>query len=141
MILLRFWICRLIILAREKVFKYNYTCSLFTCVILCLIIRLYLVFRSINLFIFYLFFEISLIPTLILIVGWGYQPERISAGVYLLFYTLLVSLPIIVSLFYLYKKFGSLEFFYLSYPINSLILYFCTNIVFFVKIPIFFVHL
>jgi NADH-ubiquinone oxidoreductase chain 4 len=49
---------------------------------------------------FYLFFEISLIPTLILILGWGYQPERIQAGIYLLFYTLVASLPILVGIFF-----------------------------------------
>lgn len=98
-------------------------------------------FRSINLFIFYLFFEISLIPTLILIIGWGYQPERIEAGVYLLFYTLLASLPIIIIVFYLYNKVGRLDFYFLNLNLNNLYMYICINIVFFIKIPIFFVHL
>ena len=35
-------------------------------------------------------------PTLFLILGWGYQPERVQAGIYLLFYTLLASLPLLV---------------------------------------------
>jgi NADH-ubiquinone oxidoreductase chain 4 len=52
------------------------------------------------LFSFYLFFESSLIPTVFLILGWGYQPERLQAGIYLLFYTLLASLPILVGIFY-----------------------------------------
>jgi len=140
LILLRFWICRLIILAREKLYKINNYYKLFLFINLILILRLFIAFSSLNFFIFYLFFEVSLIPTLILIIGWGYQPERISAGVYLLFYTLLVSLPIIVSLFYLYNKFNSLEYCFFS-SINNLILYLCTSIVFFVKIPIFFLHL
>jgi NADH-ubiquinone oxidoreductase chain 4 len=43
-----------------------------------------------------------LIPTLFLILGWGYQPERVQAGISLLFYTLLASLPLLVGiLFYL----------------------------------------
>ena len=33
---------------------------------------------------FYIFFEASLIPTLILILGWGYQPERTQAGMYMI---------------------------------------------------------
>lgn len=106
-----------------------------------LLLSLFIAFRSINLFIFYLFFEIRLIPTLILIIGWGYQPERISAGVYLLFYTLLVSLPIIVALFYFYNKFNRLEFYFFNYSMDNFILYYCTNMVFFVKIPMFFIHL
>jgi NADH-ubiquinone oxidoreductase chain 4 len=108
---------------------------------LILLLSLFIAFRSINLFIFYLFFEIRLIPTLILIIGWGYQPERISAGVYLLFYTLLVSLPIIVALFYFYNKFNRLEFYFFNYSMDNFILYYCTNMVFFVKIPMFFIHL
>jgi NADH-ubiquinone oxidoreductase chain 4 len=42
-------------------------------------------FSRINLFSFYLFFERRLIPTVFLILGWGYQPEHIKAGIYLLF--------------------------------------------------------
>nr|ALO76771.1 NADH deshydrogenase subunit 4 [Sciobius sp. SCI01] len=141
MILLSFWICSLMILASEKLYKMNNYFNLFMFIIMILMVSLFLVFSSLNLFIFYLFFEISLIPTLILIMGWGYQPERISAGVYLLFYTLLVSLPMMVSLFYLYKKNGSLEFYFFNLKFSSLIMYYCTNMVFFVKIPMFFLHL
>nr|YP_009555982.1 NADH dehydrogenase subunit 4 [Myllocerinus aurolineatus]QBF03599.1 NADH dehydrogenase subunit 4 [Myllocerinus aurolineatus] len=141
MILLSFWICSLMILASEKLFKLINFFNLFLFVIMILMVSLYMVFSSLNLFIFYLFFEISLIPTLFLILGWGYQPERISAGVYLLFYTLLVSLPMMVSLFYLYSKFNSLEFYFFFFSFDNLILYFCVNMVFFVKIPMFFIHL
>lgn len=141
LIILRFWICRLIILAREKIFKVNNFFQLFLFIILVLIIRLFLTFSSVNFFVFYLFFELSLIPTLFLVIGWGYQPERISAGVYLLFYTLLASLPMIVSLFYLLKNFNRLEFYFFNKSIDRLILYYCTNMVFLVKIPIFFLHL
>lgn len=105
-----------------------------------LMMSLFLTFSSLNLFVFYLFFEVSLIPTLILIIGWGYQPERIEAGIYLLFYTLLVSLPIIISLFYYYEYFYTLNFILLK-NVNNLLIYLCINLVFFVKIPIFFVHL
>jgi NADH-ubiquinone oxidoreductase chain 4 len=49
-------------------------------------------FRRIGLLSFYIFFESRLIPTLFLILGWGYQPERVQAGIHLLFYTLLASL-------------------------------------------------
>ena len=141
-ILLRFWICFLIYLAREKVYKYkNYT-EIFTFIILVLLIRLFLAFSSLNLFMFYLFFEIRLIPTFLLIIGWGYNPERISAGLYLLFYTLLVSLPIIVGIFYIYDYFNSLEFRFLGLLISSnLFLYLSISLVFFVKIPIYIVHL
>nr|YP_009947902.1 NADH dehydrogenase subunit 4 [Aclees cribratus]QOH97070.1 NADH dehydrogenase subunit 4 [Aclees cribratus]QZI85927.1 NADH dehydrogenase subunit 4 [Aclees taiwanensis] len=140
LIMLSFWICTLMILASENLYKLNYYWELFLFNIIMLMLSLYLTFSSLNLFIFYLFFEISLIPTLFLIIGWGNQPERISAGVYLLFYTLLVSLPMMVALFYLYRTFNTLDF-YFFLSINSWMLYICMNMVFFVKIPMFFIHL
>lgn len=140
-ILLTFWICSLIILARSKLYYRNYYYNLFIFVILILIFSLFITFSSINLFIFYFFFEIRLIPTLILIIGWGYQPERIQAGTYLLFYTIVASLPIIIFLFYYYNKFSTLFFFLINNEINYLFIYICIIIVFLVKMPMYFVHL
>lgn len=141
LILLRFWICSLILMAREQVYRMFAYSGLFLFCVLILMVSLYCLFSSINLFFFYLFFEISLIPTLFLIVGWGAQPERIQAGFYLMFYTLFASLPIIISLFYCYLNIGSLDFFFLSQFIDSILLFCCINFVFFIKAPIFLVHL
>lgn len=141
-VLLRFWICILIIISREKLYKNNFYYYEFILLNIVLLVSLYLVFRSINLFVFYLFFEISLIPVLLLIIGWGYQPERIQAGIYLLFYTLIASLPIIISIFFYYKNNNRLEYFDFRFnEINRILLYIFINIVFFIKIPIYFVHL
>nr|YP_009271741.1 NADH dehydrogenase subunit 4 [Osmoderma opicum]ANY27999.1 NADH dehydrogenase subunit 4 [Osmoderma caeleste] len=141
MILLSFWICSLMLLASEKVYSTNYYYNLFTLMLLILLIFLYVTFSSMNLLVFYLFFEFSLIPTLVLIIGWGYQPERIQAGVYLLFYTLFASLPMMISLFYYYEKFNSLDFFYLVYLLDNVFIYLCMTMVFLVKMPMYFVHL
>ncbi|RWS05998.1 NADH dehydrogenase subunit 4 (mitochondrion)-like protein, partial [Dinothrombium tinctorium] len=54
-----------------------------------------------------------LIPTLFLILGWGYQPERVQAGIYLLFYTLLASLPLLVGILFVYNYLCSLCLFLL----------------------------
>nr|AOY39222.1 NADH dehydrogenase subunit 4 [Helophorus sp. BMNH 724835] len=140
MILLSFWICSLMILASSKLYKLNNYYNLFMFMLLLLMISLYLTFSSLNLLIFYLFFEMSLIPTLLLIMGWGYQPERLQAGVYLLFYTMFGSLPMLISVFYLYKINYSLDYFYF-FNMNSFYLYICLNMVFFVKMPMYFVHL
>lgn len=140
-IILRFWICSLIILAREKLYKNNFYYNIFLFLIILLIFFLFCTFATINLFLFYLFFEARLIPTLILILGWGYQPERIQAGIYLLFYTIFASLPILISVFYVYNKFNSLDYFFITIIDRHLVLYLCINFVFLVKIPIFFVHL
>jgi NADH-ubiquinone oxidoreductase chain 4 len=129
-------------MAREKVFKYNVKASLFKIIILFLLLILILTFCSTNLLIFYLFFERSLIPTFFLILGWGYQPERLQAGFYLLFYTLLASLPLLLGILYCNNFIGSVRYMCLNifnYDLN--LLYFCLILAFLVKIPIFLVHL
>lgn len=142
LILLSLWICSLILLARESVNKYNNYKNLFLLNIVILLLLLVLTFRRIRLFIFYLFFERSLIPTLFLILGWGYQPERLQAGIYLLFYTLLVSLPILIGIFYLINKIGTINFYLINnFIFNYDLLYFCLICAFLVKMPIFLVHL
>nr|YP_010163990.1 NADH dehydrogenase subunit 4 [Phloeosinus perlatus]QRK25841.1 NADH dehydrogenase subunit 4 [Phloeosinus perlatus] len=140
MICLSFWICCLMVLASELIYSNKNYKDIFLFMMLLLIISLILAFMSLNLFVFYLFFEVSLIPTLILIIGWGNQPERILAGSYLLFYTLFASLPMMVSLFFLNKSLYSLDFYFLS-NIGGAFFYLCLNFVFFVKIPLYFVHL
>nr|AML25544.1 NADH dehydrogenase subunit 4 [Staphylinidae sp. BMNH 1274704] len=141
MIMLSFWICSLMILASSKIYLYNNYYNLFIFMMLMLMFSLFLTFSSMNLFIFYLFFEMSLIPTLVLIIGWGYQPERIQAGAYLLFYTMFASLPMMISLFMFYKSMNSLSFYLMNNYINNLFIYLCMNLVFLVKMPMYFVHL
>nr|QLY90248.1 NADH dehydrogenase subunit 4 [Fannia armata] len=142
LILLSLWIISLMLMASESVFKYNNYEKLFLLNIILLLILLVLTFSSMSLFMFYLFFESSLIPTLFLILGWGYQPERLQAGIYLLFYTLLVSLPMLIGIFYLYKFSGTLNFYLLNnYLFNYDILYFSLVMAFLVKMPMFLVHL
>nr|WCB98497.1 NADH dehydrogenase subunit 4 [Bactrocera minax] len=142
LILLSLWICALMITASEAVNKHHNYYGLFLFNVLILLIFLVLTFSSMNLFMFYLFFESSLIPTLFLILGWGYQPERLQAGVYLLFYTLLVSLPMLVGIFYLYKNLTSMNFYLLgNYSFDYTLLYLSLILAFLVKMPMFLVHL
>ena len=47
---------------------------------------------------FYILFEISLLPTLLIVLLFGYQPEKLRAGQYLLLYTVLASLPLLLCL-------------------------------------------
>lgn len=142
LILLRIWICSLIIISRENLLKINYYVNFFLLNIIFLLILLFLTFRVINLFIFYLFFEGRLIPTLLLIIGWGYQPERVQAGIYLIFYTLFASLPLLIGLFYIYTEINRIMFYFLKFfNINFIILYIRIVLAFLVKIPIYFVHL
>nr|WNO18643.1 NADH dehydrogenase subunit 4 [Seseria sambara indosinica] len=142
LILLSIWICSLMIMASEKLYKYNYYTKFFLLNVIFLLIMLFLTFSMMNLFMFYMFFESSLIPTLMLIIGWGYQPERIQAGLYLLFYTLFVSLPLLMGIFYIYNEMSSMKIYFLKfYDYNLYLLYFSMILAFLVKMPMYFVHL
>nr|URX53327.1 NADH dehydrogenase subunit 4 [Calcaritermes nearcticus] len=142
LILLSFWVCVLMITASESVLRSGFYSGLFLVFVVTLMIVLFCTFASVSLFSFYLFFESSLIPTVFLILGWGYQPERLQAGIYLLFYTLLASLPMLVGIFYFYNFSGSVCLFLLT-SLNSFssFFYFCMIFAFLVKMPMFLVHL
>nr|YP_010952730.1 NADH dehydrogenase subunit 4 [Tetralia rubridactyla]WMQ53150.1 NADH dehydrogenase subunit 4 [Tetralia rubridactyla] len=145
MIYLSLWIMFLVFMSSQKVKKsYNFYSS-FGVVNLLLLLFLMLTFSSLDYLFFYISFEMSLIPTLILILGWGYQPERIQAGVYMLFYTLGFSLPLLGSLLFLLSNSGSLVML-LSEPVNyenslNMLWYFATVWAFLVKLPMYGVHL
>nr|AGY61263.1 NADH dehydrogenase subunit 4 [Halocaridina rubra] len=145
LILLSFWIVALVVKSSQKI---SDTCNfeslfLFTCV--ALLVSLIMTFCCTDYLLFYICFESSLIPTLILILGWGYQPERVQAGIYMLFYTLFGSLPLLVSFLLMYSVSGSLTFNLAaacsSVGLVSFIWYFCTFFAFAVKLPMFMVHL
>nr|QUA05893.1 NADH dehydrogenase subunit 4 [Macridiscus melanaegis] len=53
---------------------------------------------------FFFFFEASLVPTLFLILKWGYQPERLQAGVYMMLYTVGSSLPLLMGFLYFWTS-------------------------------------
>nr|YP_004564281.1 NADH dehydrogenase subunit 4 [Pipa carvalhoi]ADM35692.1 NADH dehydrogenase subunit 4 [Pipa carvalhoi] len=72
-------------------------------------LSLILAFSATELILFYIMFEMTLIPTLIVITRWGNQAERLNAGMYFLFYTLAGSLPLLVALLWLQSKSGSLS--------------------------------
>nr|YP_009694223.1 NADH dehydrogenase subunit 4 [Dytiscus sharpi]BBI93129.1 NADH dehydrogenase subunit 4 [Dytiscus sharpi] len=142
LILLSFWICSLMIMASNMIFIKNNFSNLFLFLLLMLMLFLYLTFSSMNLFMFYLFFESSLIPTLFLIMGWGYQPERLQAGIYLLFYTLFASLPMMIGIFYYYNNYMTLNyFFFCDYYLFNIFMYLCMIFAFLVKMPMYMVHL
>lgn len=78
-------------------------------------------------------------------MGWGYQPERTIARLFLFFYTLFASLPLLFIIIYIIKfRFNNFIYFLfikkyiLFYNINlfNIIIFFT----FLVKFPIFFVH-
>nr|UPX88273.1 NADH dehydrogenase subunit 4 [Leptodora kindtii] len=143
LIFLTFWISFLMLLASYYVlWERNYYFMFFLLVVL---MNLFLVlsFSTSNALIFYILFESTLIPIFLMVMGWGYQPERVVASFYLLFYTLFASLPLLLAIFLLYHKFGTLSFFLLSLNTGHLGLTFMSMLVlaFLVKLPCYFGHL
>ena len=76
-------------------------------------------------------------------MGWGYQPERVQAGIYLLFYTLLASLPLLVGILFIYNSLGSLCLFLPSgdHSLIGGLFYVFMIFAFLVRMPMFIVHL
>nr|YP_010265383.1 NADH dehydrogenase subunit 4 [Anisarchus medius]UIR97895.1 NADH dehydrogenase subunit 4 [Anisarchus medius] len=111
-------------------------------------IFLIMAFGATEIIMFYVMFEATLIPTLIIITRWGNQTERLNAGVYFLFYTLAGSLPLLVALLLLQNSAGTLSLLTLQYsdPVqlssyaNKLWWAGCL-LAFLVKMPLYGVHL
>nr|YP_010502037.1 NADH dehydrogenase subunit 4 [Tomocerus caputiviolaceus]UXC95415.1 NADH dehydrogenase subunit 4 [Tomocerus caputiviolaceus] len=145
LLLLSIWVSILMVLSSMMVFNSNNSSNFFLFMISILLLSLLFSFMSMNLMSFYFFFEFSLIPTLLLIMGWGYQPERIQAGVYFLFYTLTASLPLLLGLIYVYNCYCSLVYLFFDYMILENVLayffIFCMTMAFLVKMPLFMFHL
>nr|BBA12858.1 NADH dehydrogenase subunit 4 [Schismatogobius marmoratus] len=109
---------------------------------------LILAFSATEVILFYVMFEATLIPTLIIITRWGNQSERLSAGTYFLFYTLAGSLPLLVSLLLLHNSTGTLSLLSLQYaptfPLISVadkLWWAGCLLAFLVKMPLYGVHL
>nr|WMI35452.1 NADH dehydrogenase subunit 4 [Stephanolepis hispida] len=117
LLVLSCWLLPLMILASQNHVSHEPLARqrLYISVLTSLQIFLILAFGATEAMMFYVMFEATLIPTLILITRWGNQAERLNAGTYFLFYTLAGSLPLLVALSLLYSSTGSLSFFIIQY--------------------------
>ena len=106
-----------------------------------LLVRLALVCITSNLLLFYFFFEVTIIPTIILILIWGYQPERLQAAFYFFFYTILASLPLLIFIIYSFVKRKSRCINIFCWAEFSSIWSLVRVLAFLIKFPIFFFHL
>lgn len=149
LIILSFWISLLIIMSSWGIKKFIFFREFFVFLVILLLLVLMICFISLNILMFYIFFEISLIPTLLIIIGWGFQLERLQAGVYFIFYTLTASLPLLLNLVNFYSFKGIIHYLVslrireirkIRGILETIILLFIV-IAFFVKLPIFFIHL
>nr|UFI48590.1 NADH dehydrogenase subunit 4 [Amalda bellonorium] len=152
LISLTFWISLMMMLASQQSIKTsNNNYSMFSKILLFLNLILIMTFISSSSLLFYFLFEASLIPTLMLILGWGYQPERLQAGMYMMVYTVAASLPLLFMILWASQKLESSEMLMInsirihtSETMNLWTWNFMTLLVFtafLVKLPMFTVHL
>ncbi|NP_007442.1 NADH dehydrogenase subunit 4 (mitochondrion) [Ceratotherium simum] len=109
---------------------------------------LIMTFTATELIFFYILFEATLIPTLIIITRWGNQTERLNAGFYFLFYTLTGSLPLLIALTHIQNLTGSLNLLLIQYSTQTLpsswsnaFLWLACMMAFMVKMPLYGLHL
>ncbi|NTU42180.1 MAG: NADH-quinone oxidoreductase subunit M [Nitrospirales bacterium] len=102
------------------------------------------VFCSLDLFLFYIFWEAMLIPMYLLIGVWG-GPKRVYAAIKFFLYTLVGSLLMLVGIIVLYLNTGNsfdiLKMMHAHYPYAmQMILFWAFFAAFAVKVPMFPVH-
>nr|YP_011014844.1 NADH dehydrogenase subunit 4 [Epyhemisphaerius bistriatus]WQB38525.1 NADH dehydrogenase subunit 4 [Epyhemisphaerius bistriatus] len=136
---LSIWICILILFSMLSI-SFFINSFFFLLFINFLIFMLFMLFLVLDFFLFYFFFEGSLIPMIFIIFGWGYQPERLSAGFFLIFYTLVFSLPFLLVIFMINDFFGSF-FFFFDFVLHSDLVMFFIVMSFMVKFPLYGLHI
>nr|YP_001382091.1 NADH dehydrogenase subunit 4 [Meles anakuma]BAF73979.1 NADH dehydrogenase subunit 4 [Meles anakuma] len=109
---------------------------------------LIMTFTATELIMFYILFEATLMPTLIIITRWGNQTERLNAGLYFLFYTLVGSLPLLIALLWTQNNLGTLNLLVIQYwaqPLlnswSNALLWLACMMAFMVKMPLYGLHL
>ena len=149
---LTLWIsCIMVLASQSRVKLRNNKAPLFSLFLLILAYVLLVAFSLSRIMHFYFMFEASLVPTLMLVLGWGYQPERLQAGTYIMIYTVAASLPLLLVVVWALTETGSsnillrstLRVFVsppqLMWSFNILTV--LVLLAFLVKLPIFTVHL
>nr|NP_443316.1 NADH dehydrogenase subunit 4 [Trachipterus trachypterus]UOU84634.1 NADH dehydrogenase subunit 4 [Trachipterus trachypterus]UOU84647.1 NADH dehydrogenase subunit 4 [Trachipterus trachypterus]UOU84660.1 NADH dehydrogenase subunit 4 [Trachipterus trachypterus]BAB70114.1 NADH dehydrogenase subunit 4 [Trachipterus trachypterus] len=150
LLILTCWLLPLMVLASQNHLKSEPAVRqrTFLSLLVSLQILLIMAFSATELILFYIMFEATLIPTLLIITRWGNQAERLNAGTYFLFYTLAGSLPLLVALLLLQNDTGTLSMLTLPYskpmaftPLGGSIWWTACLLAFLVKMPLYGVHL
>nr|QNM38606.1 NADH dehydrogenase subunit 4 [Hypostomus sp. LAGEEVO-1744]QNM38619.1 NADH dehydrogenase subunit 4 [Hypostomus sp. LAGEEVO-1737] len=150
LLVLTCWLLPLMIIASQNHIKPEPVSRQRTYITLLASLQTFLImaFSATEIIMFYVMFEATLIPTLIIITRWGNQTERLNAGTYFLFYTLAGSLPLLVALLLLHQNTGTLSMLIIQYSQPMLlhswgdkIWWAGCLIAFLVKMPLYGVHL
>nr|YP_010957286.1 NADH dehydrogenase subunit 4 [Albatrossia pectoralis]WMY90587.1 NADH dehydrogenase subunit 4 [Albatrossia pectoralis] len=150
LLILSCWLLPLMVLASQKHLSSEPKVRQRSFITLLVTLQAFLImaFGATEFIMFYIMFEATLIPTLLVITRWGNQMERLSAGIYFLFYTLAGSLPLLIALMALQNNMETLSLLILQYSEPLLILslggkiwWTACVIAFLVKMPLYGVHL
>nr|WDR45412.1 NADH dehydrogenase subunit 4 [Lasiopodomys gregalis]WDR45947.1 NADH dehydrogenase subunit 4 [Lasiopodomys gregalis]WDR46533.1 NADH dehydrogenase subunit 4 [Lasiopodomys gregalis]WDR46585.1 NADH dehydrogenase subunit 4 [Lasiopodomys gregalis]WDR46637.1 NADH dehydrogenase subunit 4 [Lasiopodomys gregalis] len=150
LLVLTTWLLPLTLLASQNHIKKepDFNKKLYVSLLVCLQILLIMTFSANELIMFYILFEATLIPTLIVITRWGNQTERLNAGIYFLFYTLVGSIPLLIALIYIQNSTGTLNFIlmatapsFMDHTWSNNILWLACIMAFMIKMPLYGVHL
>lgn len=90
-----------------------------------------------NVILIYMYFELSMFPILVIILGYGSQIEKINSSYYLIFYAALCSFPF---LFVYFKRFFFISLVYFDFNL-SWEMVFVLSLRFMIKFPVYFLHL
>nr|DBA43567.1 TPA_asm: ND4 [Bombus haemorrhoidalis] len=136
LIMMMFWIFGLIFLNLKDYSKF--------CVFLNLLLMFLMLmnFLAMDMLMFYFMYEASLLLIFYMIMEWGYNEDRILAAFYLMFYTLVFSMPMLYLIYELLEFSGNLNFFMLELMELSLDLFnfFYMLMSFLVKVPMYLFH-
>lgn len=117
--------------------------SLFVLLVSILILGVCASMLSSSMLLFYVAFELRLLPLLVLILSWGYQVERLQAAMYLMIYTFVGSMPLLVALVVLRAELKTRAWFMFplisSLPRNTINVFLV--LAFIIKLPIYLFHL
>lgn len=133
-------ICLLLVWSNIKYKKNSYELLLISCNLL-----LSFIFLSTDLFIFYFFFELILIPMFFLISQWGSRLRKIHASIQFFLYTIVGSLIFLFGLIYLNINYETTDILILKFLIISnkdqIILFLTFFLAFAIKVPVYPFHL
>nr|YP_009450247.1 NADH dehydrogenase subunit 4 [Ortleppascaris sinensis]AOV93977.1 NADH dehydrogenase subunit 4 [Ortleppascaris sinensis] len=90
-----------------------------------------------NVIMMYMFFELSMFPILVMILGYGSQIEKINSAYYLIFYAAFCSFPF---LFVYLKSFFYFTLVYFDFNLSWEMI-FILSLSFMMKFPVYFLHL
>nr|BAV78681.1 NADH dehydrogenase subunit 4 [Steinernema litorale] len=92
-------------------------------------------FIPVNMIMLYVFFELSMFPILIMILGYGSQIEKVNSSYYLIFYAAFCSFPFLFV--YFNSSFTTVYYdFFLSWEMVLIL-----SLSFMMKFPVYFLHL